>query len=52
MIILFLKYYSLHKARVAEQKAKDEAAAKEAAEARATKPVNELSMSDLSESLG
>lgn len=52
MIILFLKYYSIRRSQVAAQKAKEEALAKEAAEARATKTVNEMSLSDLSESLG
>ena len=52
MIIVFLKYSSSHTAHLADVKAKEEAAAKEAAEVRATKPVNEVSLSDLSESLG
>ncbi|BDD61777.1 hypothetical protein MPDQ_001674 [Monascus purpureus] len=52
MIILFLKYYSIRRSQVAAQKAKEEALAKESAEARATKTVNEMSLSDLSESLG
>ena len=42
MIIIFLKYYSVYNARIAVESAKEEAAAKEAAEIRPSEPVDEV----------